>query len=294
MRKKFIAHAKERSNTAMSYTAKIKQNNKYNVDSAGQSNIVKLMGVPVSAVTMEQTLDAIDNAISCRKNLHIGVVNAAKIVNMKRNPSLGDDVLSSDIILADGASIVWASKVLKRPLPERVTGIDLMYGMFKRGNEKAYRVYCLGATEEVSSLVAERLAVDYPNVQLVGRQNGYFSEQDEAGIVQDIVNAKPDILLVAITSPKKERFMAKWSDTMNVPIVHGVGGSFDVMSGKVSRASTLWQKLGLEWLYRVKQEPRRLWKRYLVTNTWFCWLLFKAALQQTLWTLTSSDKLPSA
>jgi N-acetylglucosaminyldiphosphoundecaprenol N-acetyl-beta-D-mannosaminyltransferase len=88
--------------------------------------------------------------------------------------------------------------------------------------------------------------------------------------------------------------MAKWSDTMNVPIVHGVGGSFDVMSGKVSRASTLWQKLGLEWLYRVKQEPRRLWKRYLVTNTWFCWLLFKAALQQTLWTLTSSDKLPSA
>jgi len=236
---------------------------------------IDILDVPVNPASLDEALDTIDEAIASRNNLHIGVVNAAKIVNMKRDPELKESVLSSDIILADGIAVVWASKLLGTPLPERVTGIDLMYGIFNRGQTKGYRVFCLGATEEVSEIVEQKINELYPGTVVAGRRNGYFTDADEPTIAQQIADCKPDVLLVAITSPKKERFMAKWNHIMQVPVVHGVGGSFDVMSGKVERAPELWQQLGLEWLYRVKQEPGRLWKRYLVTNTTFIWLLIK-------------------
>ena len=236
---------------------------------------IDILGAPVCPINESQALDMIDDAIAQRKNLHIGVVNAAKIVNMQRDPVLRSSVLESDLVLADGIAVVWASRILGTPLPERVTGIDLMYGMFHRGNTKNYRVFCLGATEEVSEKVEVELNKSYPNVILAGRRNGYFSEEDEAGIAQSIADSKADILLVAMTSPKKEIFMAKWNSTMQVPVVHGVGGSFDVMAGKVKRAPVIWQKMGLEWLFRIKQEPSRLWRRYLKTNSLFVWELLK-------------------
>jgi N-acetylglucosaminyldiphosphoundecaprenol N-acetyl-beta-D-mannosaminyltransferase len=224
---------------------------------------------------MREVLDKIHDVIAKRSTMHIGVVNAAKIVNMHRNKVLMEDVLSSDIILADGAAVVLASKILRKPLPERVTGIDLMYGIFEDGNKYNYRVYCLGATEEISERVAQEISNKYPNLILAGRRNGYFSEDEEESIVTEIKESNADVLLVAMTSPKKENFLARWNTTMNVPVIHGVGGSFDVMAGKVERAPEMWRRLGLEWLYRVKQEPRRLWKRYLVTNTLFIWMLTK-------------------
>lgn len=247
-----------------------------------QPGIVSLFDIPINSLSMDQTLDRIHAAIQDRTPLHIGVVNAAKVVNSHRNPELGEDVKSSDIILADGIAIVWASRLLSTPLPERVTGIGIMEGIFRRGMQHGYRIYCLGATEDVSKIVAERLAQDYPGVILAGRRNGYFNDDEEETIATDIANSKADVLLVAITSPKKERFMARWNDLMEVPVVHGVGGSFDVMAGKVERAPEIWQRFGLEWLYRVKQEPRRLWKRYLVTNVLFCWMVFKAVIKQRL------------
>ncbi len=235
-----------------------------------------VLNVPIHRLTLEQALDKIDTTIQKRKHLHIGVVNAAKMVNMRRDQLLREDVLSSDLILADGASVVWASRVLGDPLPERVAGIDLMYGMLERSNQHKYRVYCFGASEEISQEVEKQIEHNYPNAIVAGRRNGYFKPEEEAAIAEDIANAKPDILFVAITSPKKENFMAKWGKKMNVPIVHGVGGSFDVMAGKVQRAPEIWQRLGLEWFYRMKQEPGRLWKRYLTTNTIFCWMVIKA------------------
>jgi len=241
--------------------------------------VANLFDIPINAVTMEQVLDRIHAAISRREKLQIGVVNAAKIVNMQRNPLLGKDVLSSDLILADGVSVVWASRILRKPLPERVAGIDLMYGLLERGSRHGYRVYCLGATEEVSQKVADRIGRDYPGVIFVGRRNGYFTDDEEESIAETIAAARPDILFVAITSPKKENFLARWSEKMGVPICHGVGGSFDVMAGKVQRAPEVWQRLGLEWLYRVKQEPRRLWKRYFVTNILFVKMIAKEILR---------------
>ena len=229
----------------------------------------KYLGIGIHSATMEQALDAVDEAIRARKRLAIGVVNAAKMVNMRKSPELFEDVSSSDLVLADGMAVVYASKILGPTLPERVAGIDLMTGILERGNERNYKVYCLGATEEVSRTVTEKFSEQYPGVQIVGRRNGYFNDDEEEAIARDIANCSPDVLFVAITSPKKERFMARWSNMLNTTVIHGVGGSFDVVAGLVERAPDRWQRMGLEWLYRVKQEPGRLWKRYLVTNLAF-------------------------
>ena len=245
-----------------------------------ESVVREILGIPVNAMTMSQVLDCVDNAINKNEPLHIGVINAAKLVNMHRDKYLKDDVLASDLVLADGAAVVLAGKILGQPLPERVAGIDLMTGIFERGKTQNYRIFCLGATEEISEKVAEQIKLDYPGVVLAGRRNGYFTADEEKEVAEEIAASKADVLFVAMTSPKKENFMAKWNDTMGVTVCHGVGGSFDVMAGKVERAPEIWQKLGLEWLYRVKQEPRRLWKRYLVTNTLFIWMVTKEKMSR--------------
>jgi N-acetylglucosaminyldiphosphoundecaprenol N-acetyl-beta-D-mannosaminyltransferase len=237
---------------------------------------VDVLGIRVAAIDMAQAKAIIHDAIVTRRPLHIGVVNAAKVVNMRRDPALEEAVLDSDIVFADGMSVVWASRLLGEPLPERVTGIDLMHAILEQGNEHRYRVYLLGATDDVVQEVERRIGRDYPDVVIAGRRNGYFGAEDEAGVAAEIAAAKPDVLLVAITSPKKEQFLARWGTTLGVPVYHGVGGSFDVYAGLVQRAPLLWQRLGLEWLYRLLQEPGRLWQRYLYTNSVFIWLVAKS------------------
>ncbi len=234
-----------------------------------------LFGVPIDVLSVDGTLDLIDRVIGNRDTLHIGVVNAAKLVNMRRDELLRESVLESDIILADGMAVVWALRILGKRLPGRVPGIDLMFGMLKRGQSRGYRVYCLGASEEVVSTVVARIESDFPGVEVAGYRNGYFKPEDEAEIVENIKASRADMLFVAISPPKKEQFMGRWAKEMNIPVCHGVGGSFDVMAGKVRRAPELWQKMGMEWLYRVVQEPRRMWRRYLVTNTLFGWMLIR-------------------
>ena len=230
---------------------------------------VHLLGVPIDPLTLQEVLARVDEVIERRSRLHIGVVNAAKLVNMRRDPVLRQDVLASDLILADGASVVWASRLMGNPLPERVAGIDLMLAMLRRGASRGHRFYCLGATQDVLDRAVDRMLAEFPGVQVVGRRNGYFGAGEEEEVARDIAGARPDVLFVAMTSPRKEHFLGRWSPHMQVPVCHGVGGSFDVVAGKVRRAPVAWQRLGLEWLYRVRQEPRRLWKRYLVTNTAF-------------------------
>jgi len=234
-----------------------------------------LFGIPVEAATMSQVVQSVDAAISNRGSMDIGVVNAAKVVNMYRSKELSNSVLSSSVIYADGMSVVWASRILGKPLPERVAGIDLMHAILEQGNTRGYRVFCLGARQDVLDKVVRNFGAHYPGVTIVGARDGYFAEDEEETVAREIRDAKPDVLFVAITSPKKENFMARWSDTMDVPVVHGVGGSFDVVAGVVARAPESWQRLGMEWLYRVKQEPGRLWKRYLVTNTLFLGIVIR-------------------
>ena len=234
-----------------------------------------LFGIPVAALTMSEAVAVVDRAIASRERLLVGVVNAAKVVNMRRDEQLRDAVLSSELILADGFAVVAAARMLGRPLPERVAGIDLMCAILEHGRSRGYRVFCLGATADVLGMAERAIAQRYPGVELVGRQHGYFTAGEEPRIAAAIRASRADILFVAMTSPRKEQFLAAWGPEIGVPVCHGVGGSFDVLAGKVRRAPESWQRLGLEWLYRVCQEPRRLWKRYLVTNSLFLGLLLK-------------------
>jgi len=242
----------------------------------------ELFGVPVAAITMDTTLGLVEEAVVTRRPLQIGVVNAAKLVNIQRDAELRADVLSSDLVLADGMAVVWASRLLGRGLPERVTGIDLMMGMLTRANAAGYRVYCLGATPEVLGGVLGRIKREYPGIAIAGSHHGYFKESEEGAVAAHIEAARPDILLIAMTSPRKERFLSRWSRRLAVPVCHGVGGSFDVFAGYVQRAPERWQRMGLEWLYRIKQEPRRLWKRYFTTNSAFVAMVAGALLRQQL------------
>jgi N-acetylglucosaminyldiphosphoundecaprenol N-acetyl-beta-D-mannosaminyltransferase len=237
---------------------------------------------------MDDVLARVDEAIERRTRLHIGVVNAAKLVNMRHESGLRKDVLASDLILADGVPVVWASRLLGDPLPERVAGIDLMLAILRRGALRGYRVYCLGATQDVLDRAVDRILAEFPGISIVGRRNGYFAPEEAEAVAEEIAAARPDVLFVAMTSPKKENFLHRFTPHMQVPVCHGVGGSFDVLAGKVRRAPVAWQRLGLEWLYRVLQEPRRLWKRYLVTNTTFCAMV----LSQWLGSFRQRDPAP--
>lgn len=246
------------------------------------ARVQRLFGVPVCNASLDDALDIVEHAIAKRDNLKIGVVNAAKLVNMRRSQALGDAVMDSDVIFADGMSVVWASRILGKPLSARVAGIDLMYGILERGATRGYRIFCLGATGLVVDKVAQSFQEKYPGVTIVGARNGYFPDSEAQQVAEEIRDARADVLFVAITSPKKEQFMAQWAQVMNVPVVHGVGGSFDVEAGLVERAPESWQRLGLEWLYRVKQEPGRLWKRYLVTNSLFLMMII-AEMTRRFW-----------
>lgn len=248
--------------------------------------VVDLFGISVACCTLDEVVTIAEQHIVSGERLRVGVINAAKVVKMRKDDFLRDSVCTSDIVVADGASIVLASKVLGRPLPERVTGIDLMHGLLRSADNNKSRVFLLGATEEVSLKVESWINEHHPNAIVCGRANGYYSADDEEGLVTQIRESRPDLLFVAMTSPKKEIFIARWEEQLGATVSHGVGGSFDVVAGKVDRAPEFFQKWGLEWFYRLIQEPRRLAWRYISTNTQFLLMLSGEFIRQ----LFSRDK----
>ena len=239
---------------------------------------VRLLGVPVHAVTMQQALAVCQSAVQKRQRLMIGVVNAAKLVNMRRQPVLREAVVASDLVVADGMAVVWAARILGRRLPERVTGIDLFENLLGLAERHGFSVYFLGAAQDVLDTMLERLRVRHPALRIAGSRNGYFTDAEAPQVADAIHRTHCDMLFVAMSSPKKEVFLAEWGPRMDIAVCHGVGGSFDVLAGKVKRAPVLWQKLGLEWFYRFAQEPRRMWRRYLVTNTLFVHMVLRERL----------------
>jgi len=238
-------------------------------------NRVTILNCPIDKLTMQETLDIIDNSINKRTTIHHVVVNAAKLVHMQKDNELYNSVVSSDIINPDGQAVVWASQFLKKPLPERVAGIDLMENLVKLAYTKKYRIFFFGAKEEVVKKVVDTYSNKYSNDIIAGYRNGYFNKDEEKDIAQQIAKSGADILFVAISSPTKEIFLNKYKEVIDIPFIMGVGGSFDVISGKVQRAPVWMQKAGLEWLYRLLQEPSRMWKRYLYTNSMFIFLVLK-------------------
>lgn len=227
---------------------------------------IKILGIDIDVLTVKETIDEVEKYIINKKPLHLMGVNADKINLCQTNQRLKDIVNNCDIINADGASVVLASKYLKRTLPERVAGIDLMMDLVALSEEKGYSIYLLGAKEEIVHKTADVIKNKHPKIDIVGVRNGYFSDDEWDNIQKDIDEKNPDIVFVGITSPKKEYLVDYFQKNGSIPVYMGVGGSFDVISGTLKRAPLWMQKCNLEWLFRVSQEPKRLFKRYFVGN----------------------------
>lgn len=261
--------------------SKIAQENKTGND----LNIRKrfnFFGAHIDPLTMEETLGRIDEIIRNRKVTQHVVINVAKLVMMQKDNHLREIINSCGLINVDGQGIVWGAQLMNFYVPERVAGIDLMQDLIKHAAWKGYRVYLLGASEEVIKTVVNVWYTQYPNLEIAGYRNGYFSEREESEIVANIQNSHADILFVAMSSPKKELFLNKYLDSLGVPFTMGVGGSFDVVAGKIKRAPVWMQQIGLEWFFRFLSEPKRMWRRYLVTNTVFAWMLVRALFEKCL------------
>lgn len=227
------------------------------------------MGCKVDNLNMAETLGVVEGFIHAGTPHQHVVVNVDKIVKASRDPALRQIINDCDLINADGMPVVWASRLLGKPLKERVTGVDLFEALMAQAAKKGWRVYLLGAREEVVSGVARLYPARYPGLTIAGYRNGYWKPEEEAQVVEQIAAARADILFVAISSPKKEAFLARYQAAMKIPFAMGVGGTFDVAVGLVKRAPVWMQNAGLEWFYRFLQEPRRMFRRYFIDDMAF-------------------------
>lgn len=253
------------------------------VSTPGTEPVIKparrlLFGLNIDGVRMDEAIERCRQAVLTREPVLVGVLNAAKIVNLRHDPALRDAILACNLLLADGQSVVWASRLLRRPLPERVAGIDLFEGLLDLAHREHHAIYLLGARPQVLAALELTIARRWPGLRIAGSRHGYFDDSQGAEVAADIRASGADMLFLGMASPKKETFLRRFHDELGVPVLHGVGGSFDVLAGITRRAPLAWQRLGLEWAYRLLQEPGRMWKRYLVTNTAFIALTMREAL----------------
>ncbi len=237
---------------------------------------IDFLGIPVDALTMEETVNKIDEAIRTEQTINHVVINAGKVVAMQTDKELYNSVVTCDLINADGQSIVWAARFLGRNLPCRVAGVDLMQNLIKLAADRKYRCFFLGAKEEVVKKVVEIYSGEYGPEIIAGYRNGYFSKEQEPEVAQQIAESGARLLFVAISSPKKENFLYRYKGLLKkVYFTMGVGGSFDVVAGVTRRAPGWMQKIGMEWFYRFIQEPKKMWRRYLIGNFKFIWLVIR-------------------
>lgn len=244
----------------------------------GNNKRITILNTTIDVLDVQETINLVEEYIKTKTPLHLMGVNADKINEVNENERMKQIVNSCGVINADGASVVLASRFLNKPLPERVAGVDLMQSLVAVAADKGYSVYLLGAKQEVVKKTAEVLRRRYPNLNLVGFHNGYFKEDEWSTISEEVKSKSPDLVFVGITSPMKEYLIEYLQDCGHTSVFMGVGGSFDVISGNIPRAPLWMQKANLEWLFRVMQEPRRLFKRYFVGNGKF----IKAVLSEKI------------
>ena len=207
-------------------------------------------------------------------------LNAAIVCMLRRDRSLQAACRNADLVLPDGMSLVWTARLAGMRFPERVAGIDLMVKLLEAASAHRLSIYLLGARAEVVAELARRCARDYPGLGVTGFRDGYFAPREQEAVVARIRAAAPDMLFVGMPSPFKETFGEQFRAQLGVPVIMGVGGTFDVLAGHVRRAPRLMQSVGLEWSWRLAMEPRRMWKRYLVSNSEYLWLAVRAVLRQ--------------
>ncbi len=202
-------------------------------------------------------------------------VNSASVNELTRNDELRRAVNNADLVNIDGMSVVWALCFLGYKVPERIATPDLADAVLAMAEKERFSVFLFGAREQNIFTCAKNLVITFPELVIAGYRNGYYQAEDESLIVDMINKAKPDILLIGMPSPQKELFFEKYRNELTSKYILGVGGYFDIVSGYTKRAPKWMQNIGMEWFYRFIQEPRRLWRRYLIGIIQFLWLVTK-------------------
>ncbi|MFD1953927.1 WecB/TagA/CpsF family glycosyltransferase [Paenibacillus thailandensis] len=223
---------------------------------------VPIYGIPFSSMSMEETVEYLIEAIDNKKTTHVITANPIMIMSALDNPDYYRMMRTAELIVPDGAGVVWAASHVGRPVAERVAGFDLMHRLLAFGERRRWKVYLLGTTKDTIETAAEKLQLQYPQVRIVGVRDGFFGPSEDAEVVAQIRAAAPDMLFVARGADTQEPWIAKYKHELGVPLIMGVGGSFDIIAGKLKRAPVLFQRLRLEWFYRLLQEPKR-YKRML-------------------------------
>lgn len=224
---------------------------------------VSLYGVSFSRMGMDETVEYVTHVIEAGKPFQVITANPIILMTGLDHPEYHRMLREADLIVPDGTGIVWAAKYVGQPVKERVAGFDLMHRLFLEGEERGWSAYLLGTTQDTIDEAASKLKQKYPGVRIAGTHHGFFGEQDDHAIIAAIREARPDMLFVARSVATQEPWIARYKDELGVPLQMGVGGSFDIIAGKLKRAPVLFQKLRLEWFYRLLQQPSR-YRRMLV------------------------------
>jgi N-acetylglucosaminyldiphosphoundecaprenol N-acetyl-beta-D-mannosaminyltransferase len=242
-----------------------------------------LLGLSFDAVTMETAVArCLELCRASRASQIVITANASHLCMMHRNAELARVCRAGHLTVADGMSVVWALRASGQPAPQRVAGVDLMARLLAAAAEHRLRVYLLGARREVVTALVEQVRAQHPGLEIAGFRDGYFGPDDHLGIVEEIRASRAHMLFVGMPSPFKETWCERHHQRLQVPVIMGVGGSFDVLAGFIQRAPRWLQRLGLEWFWRLLMEPRKLWKRYLTTNSEFIWLAGREILARRL------------
>lgn len=245
---------------------------------------IKFMNTEIDNLTMEETLVEIDRIIQQDKNAYVVTPNVDHIVQLEKDQELKEVYKDADLILADGKPLIWISKLYKNPIKQKVSGSDLFPLLCEMAAEKNYKMFFLGAAEGVAKKAAQNLKKRYKNLEVVGTYSPPMGfEKDEAEIqkIEEMIKeSKPHILIVGLGCPKQEKFIFHYRDRLSVPISLGLGASLDFEAGNVKRAPGWMANHGLEWLFRITQDPKRMFKRYVINDTKIISLIWKYRKQK--------------
>lgn len=219
---------------------------------------IAVLGVSIDAVTLAEALGLVEKFISEREPRLVATANAEMVMLAFKDNELAQILNQADLVVPDGAGVVWAARHQGCPVPERVAGYDLAQVLLAKAAVCGYRVYFFGGAPGIAEKARETAKNWYPGLRIVGIHHGFFTADGETGIIEDIRSCEPDILLVALGVPKQEKWLAAHLAELAVPVSIGVGGSLDVMAGVMCRAPLWMQQAGLEWLFRLYCQPRRL------------------------------------
>ncbi|MDQ0890872.1 N-acetylglucosaminyldiphosphoundecaprenol N-acetyl-beta-D-mannosaminyltransferase [Paenibacillus sp. V4I9] len=240
---------------------------------------IQLFGIQFDNFDFDDLLQFMDTVISERRSTYIVTCNVDHLVKLQKDLHFQEVYAQADVVVADGMPIIWASKILGKRLKQKLSGSDVLHYLGNQFQQKQYRLFFLGAAEGIAELAASNLKKKFPRINVVGCYSPTYgfenNDEENARIVQMMQETKPDIVFVGVGAPKQEKWIYSYYKQYNVPVSIGVGASFDFLSGNIKRAPRIFQRIGLEWFWRLCQEPRRLWRRYLVDDLIYLRLLLR-------------------